>query len=596
MIRAHSTKTSMRKRTSIAIHAALLSASAAMPVLAADLPVSPGHPRDMAPAASSCPVFSWSTESKSGIELVVAPLAAADELVFSVELPAGATSWTPPGNRCLAPGQYLWFFRPLDGPLDAWSDSLVFEISSLPTQEEVEKARAVLERFVAMGGISDAGTQQSSSEAVQPVGQEKSPGSNAEVQAASGGQAPSLPQADTAQGLVISGAALSGYYPGAGGSNAGVQGKVDAAGGAGVAAENTAVGGADLLLAGAVAGQVTEKTWKLDSESAQSFEFSNPSGNMTLKVNGQDVLTSVSPGGTEPPSMFGTFGGTSETDRTIVGTQNLDTEVATYRNLTIPVGTTLVINRPVALIAVSGTCDISGTITTVGQGRAGGTGQTSAGEFPGRPGVRSNLEGTGYGMVGGMFRVPVPMAISGAGGGGGGGGNAPQSRGGDGGGSEAAGGEGGYAPETLTGRAAGVNWDQRRLLTAGVINNNQSRLYSDFFSQFIYYPGAGGGAGAVGDTGGTGGSGGTGGGNVYIECRTANFTGTINTSGMNGGNGTGKAGGGGGGGGGVALVRALQVQSATGSVTVSGGTGGSGSGGAGAGGNGRQGLVDVVDL
>jgi hypothetical protein len=115
-------------------------------------------------------------------------------------------------------------------------------------------------------------------------------------------------------------------------------------------------------------------------------------------------------------------------------------------------------------------------------------------------------------------------------------------------------------------------------------------------SKFVnLIPGAGGGGGSHGCTDGTnctgtslaGGAGGNGGGAVYIECAGAlTFTGTINTSGANGSNGTsagsiaftgsGSGAGGGGGAAGMQVIIYNTLTTNSGTMTASGGSGGSG--------------------
>lgn len=93
--------------------------------------------------------------------------------------------------------------------------------------------------------------------------------------------------------------------------------------------------------------------------------------------------------------------------------------------------------------------------------------------------------------------------------------------------------------------------------------------------------GSGGGGGGSGGTSTVGGDGGRGGGGLLVECAGAlNFTGTINSSGSNGGSGTGPAaanaagGGGGGGSAGMVVVLYNSLTSAAGTVTAAGGAGG----------------------
>jgi hypothetical protein len=90
-------------------------------------------------------------------------------------------------------------------------------------------------------------------------------------------------------------------------------------------------------------------------------------------------------GNAAPASLFGSFGGEGTIDMTVSGIQNLGTTVAEYQNLTIPAGSTLVVDKGFALIGVSGTCDIAGRIDANGKGRAGGA-LVSGKNLPGLPG------------------------------------------------------------------------------------------------------------------------------------------------------------------------------------------------------------------
>lgn len=107
-------------------------------------------------------------------------------------------------------------------------------------------------------------------------------------------------------------------------------------------------------------------------------------------------------------------------------------------------------------------------------------------------------------------------------------------------------------------------------------------------------PGSGGGGGSAGlihnggtGTGGDGGGGGNGGGALLLICKSLNFTGTVDVSGVDGGGGTNgtlsgvtdiaTGGGGGGGGSGGWCVMLYQTLTAnSGTVTISGGNGGHG--------------------
>jgi hypothetical protein len=106
-------------------------------------------------------------------------------------------------------------------------------------------------------------------------------------------------------------------------------------------------------------------------------------------------------------------------------------------------------------------------------------------------------------------------------------------------------------------------------------------LYAPKTGLFYIVPGAGGGGGNSGNS--VGGAGGRGGGAVYIECSgELTFTGTVNTSGQNGGDGAtvsgnnGSGGGGGGGSAGMCAIRYGKLASNTGTILSAGGNGGNG--------------------
>lgn len=102
------------------------------------VPVSPGERDRIAPASAACPTFSWTTaEAAEGYELAVYEVRGGDPEALSpkpalrASLPAGATSWTPPGDRCLTPGRrYAWSVRASGAATRPWSESALFELPS----------------------------------------------------------------------------------------------------------------------------------------------------------------------------------------------------------------------------------------------------------------------------------------------------------------------------------------------------------------------------------------------------------------------------------------------------------------------------------
>ncbi len=119
------------------------------------VPVSPGGAAGMALVAGRCPTFHWTAaESSESIGLVIygVPEEESEERpqpVLSVTLPGAAHGWTPALEQCLEPGgRYAWSVR-AGGD---WSEASLFEVSAAPSVAEVERAMAVLRRYVAHGG------------------------------------------------------------------------------------------------------------------------------------------------------------------------------------------------------------------------------------------------------------------------------------------------------------------------------------------------------------------------------------------------------------------------------------------------------------
>lgn len=132
------------------------------PALAREpIPVSPGDPDRFSAVATGCPTFSLARgtgnptdrEPELGVDLVVyegtATMEADTEPILTARLPAGATSWTVPGDRCLPPGRYAWTVRSRESNAEtAWSDPALFEVVPAPTRERVAEALDVLERYL----------------------------------------------------------------------------------------------------------------------------------------------------------------------------------------------------------------------------------------------------------------------------------------------------------------------------------------------------------------------------------------------------------------------------------------------------------------
>jgi hypothetical protein len=212
------------------------------------------------------------------LELVVSHLDTEGAPVLVERIPPGATSWTPSADECFAAGRYVWFLRRERGVranerTELISNGLAFEVSPLPSPEELERSLRVIERYM----------QATASGAANPLEESEdgdSGSSRSSRSVADRGLAPPLSNAPN-----LADAAISGHYAGTTGAHVGVAGIVDSPDAAGLGAENTA-GGADLVLAGPVPAQITETQWILDDASPQTFSFGNPSGNFSLEVDG----------------------------------------------------------------------------------------------------------------------------------------------------------------------------------------------------------------------------------------------------------------------------------------------------------------------
>lgn len=121
--------------------------------------VSPGSETG-APAESSCPIFIWGGEpGVEAYELVVyrvepgagGPSAppgseSEDTLELRHRLPGSVDTWTPPLDSCLDRGaHYAWSVRAVvEGAGGDWSAPRLFRVPSGPTDEELERALAVV--------------------------------------------------------------------------------------------------------------------------------------------------------------------------------------------------------------------------------------------------------------------------------------------------------------------------------------------------------------------------------------------------------------------------------------------------------------------
>lgn len=250
------------------------------------LPVSPGAADRIDEVTSACPTFSWSAaEGATGYELAV--LDATDPenpiLVLSREIAGAALSWTPARASCLAPGHdYAWVVRAARGGAEGgeWSAPLLFRVPGVPSQEELEVALRVLQRWRAGQVTGPAAGAAADS---PPV---RAPATARDRTAALVGAAAPL-----ATGV----AAIHGEILDVTGSAFGLLGISHSPQGAGVVARNQS-SGADLILDGEAQGQadtrLTESGLDRPSGSPVTFNFQNSgAGGMTLQVEGVGVST-----------------------------------------------------------------------------------------------------------------------------------------------------------------------------------------------------------------------------------------------------------------------------------------------------------------
>ncbi len=253
-------------------------------MLARPVGVSPGANAGFA-LAEACPAFSWTAvPGAQGYELRAYQLEASGELApasaLSAELPAGASSWTPPADRCLAPGErYVWSVRAqTESGSTAWSEALLFEITAAPTAAEFQSALEVVQRYLGTARVGEQtlGTADTDTSPTRAVAAREEPGP--EQQAVGGGPATAV-RGEVADGV---------------GETYGVRGVSNSPDGAGVRADNNNAAGADLVLGGSPVAELTESSFSRDSAGNLTFNFTNPgAGTMTLQVDGSAVVTGV---------------------------------------------------------------------------------------------------------------------------------------------------------------------------------------------------------------------------------------------------------------------------------------------------------------
>ena len=264
--------------------------------------VSPGALDRMAKVNNACPTFSWSeAEAVVRYELVAyvlpedsaqpAELTSETEVLYAA-VPAGATSWTPSTDKCLAPGgRYVWFVRAVNElagdevvAASEWSEGRYFTVPAAPSPEEMQRALDVLRRWDAANGggslpLFAAPAPAPVTAAVAGTGADADAGSAAPK---------SVPTAS---------AAIRGEHPDTSGEKYGVVGTSASSYGAGVAAANLN-SGPDLVLDGSADSGPDARLyeWGLERESATDghFQFINPgAGALNLEVDGTVAATGL---------------------------------------------------------------------------------------------------------------------------------------------------------------------------------------------------------------------------------------------------------------------------------------------------------------
>ncbi len=253
--------------------------------------VSPGAPDTFA-TALACPSFFWTLAAPArGYDLadyraddLAAQVAAAP--VLGATLPAGASAWSPPQDRCLPRGgRYAWTVRAAgDEGWGPWAEPLLFAVPELSAATDIRQALDLL--AAALGQDREQVATILGADLArggEDVGARLTPG-------AAGAPAGTSPAQGAPLGAVT---ALRGEVPDPAGVTFGVVGLSNSPDGSGVVAENFA-GGTDLLLGGTIAAELTESGLSRDSASNVSFNVSNPgAGTMTLQVDGANALTTA---------------------------------------------------------------------------------------------------------------------------------------------------------------------------------------------------------------------------------------------------------------------------------------------------------------
>lgn len=285
-----------RLRSSSIMSGVVLFLVAALEAGATVLLVSPGSAERFDPVSTACPTFSWSGVAVAAhYELAIFHVGKNDAStrVLTERLPAGATSWTPSAEECLAPGKrYAWSVRAINSEdQGSWSEARLFKVPVGLDDLELAQALDVVRKYLATGGI---------------LGDERQLANPGFSRAPETPQ--SLPTGDTrtlaAATLASAVAAIHAEQSDPSGDTAGLVGVSHSPAGAGMIAANaSAAGGADLILDGssqsATDSVVTESSIDRSSSNAEVFNIQNSgAGTMTLQVDGIAVLAGPNSVGT----------------------------------------------------------------------------------------------------------------------------------------------------------------------------------------------------------------------------------------------------------------------------------------------------------
>lgn len=259
--------------------------------------ISPGGAEEILAISQACPTFSWGLQDvRGGHELVVYRLedrassdaSSSDPPALRVQLPAGASSWTPSLGDCLEEGEsYFWTVRAFgEEDMGDWAEPRRFEVATVVTEERVTEALRTLRLYLAQQGA--LGVSPGTSDSDDDTG----PPPATAVTLDAGSSASPMPAP------AVSGAAgLRAVSPGSAGSVFGIFGISESVDGAGIVASNSA-GGADLILDDTTnPAALTETFFDRSSASDLSFDFRNSGlGNLHLSVDGSLAWTAGNDG------------------------------------------------------------------------------------------------------------------------------------------------------------------------------------------------------------------------------------------------------------------------------------------------------------